>query len=678
MKAFALFLLLTIAIPLLSQPESQDALLDRIADELFATSEGDVSFDELYETLAHLLANPVDLNKVNSEQLRAMMMLSEQELNAFLTYREKFGPLLSTLELQAIPNWSMATLSRMMPFVMVTEASAGINTSIFKRIAQEDNNYLVIRYDRTLENRKGFMVPDSANGYAGQPDKYYLRYRVSRTNDFSIGITAEQDPGEPLSWKPDRQQFGPDFFSAHVQLTRKGWIDNLILGDFQCQFGQGLQLGSVFGMGKNAEAITSIRRSNLGFMPYTSVSENLYMRGVALSVQPISKIKVHGFFSSKRIDATVDQEVPMISSLSSSGLHRTRRELEGQKQVLDQDAGLIIQFQSGTTDAGILAHHKSRDHSLVPEPAPYNHYSFKGDSRNNIGAYFNTSWSNITLFSEVAHTIGYGSAFTAGVLGNLTGQLEMAWLFRNFSVNYHADYANAFAESSTPQNEQGIYWGIRYRLNKKLSWSSYIDIFQFPWLRYRAYSPSEGSEWLLRFEYTPSRHVHLFFQAREESKWRNLGDETATYKMAPGTKRNVWLSCEVTGPTGLTIKTRVQGSQFEFGGSTTRGIAFIQDLAYGRGKWSLTMRYALFDTDDYDNRLYVSERDVWLTASLPAYDGVGVRTYVLLHYKISKTLDAWFRWARTAYEDRSGIGSGMDQIDGNTRNDAKFQVRIRF
>ena len=87
---------------------------------------------------------------------------------------------------------------------------------------------------------------------------------------------------------------------------------------------------------------------------------------------------------------------------------------------------------------------------------------------------------------------------------------------------------------------------------------------------------------------------------------------------------------------------------------------------------------ALFDTDNYDNRLYVYERDVWLAYSFPAYSGVGLRNYALVQYKLSQKMDVWFRWSHVRYTDRTEIGSGGEALSGNTGNDVKFQVRMRF
>ncbi|HRG10074.1 MAG TPA: hypothetical protein PLJ08_15980, partial [Cyclobacteriaceae bacterium] len=97
-----------------------------------------------------------------------------------------------------------------------------------------------------------------------------------------------------------------------------------------------------------------------------------------------------------------------------------------------------------------------------------------------------------------------------------------------------------------------------------------------------------------------------------------------------------------------------------------------------KNKFVFNARYALFDTDDYDNRLYVFEKDVWLAFSFPAYYGVGVRSYVLVQYAVSPAIVLWLRWARTSYSNTESIGSGSETIIGNTRNDLKFQARIRL
>ena len=143
-------------------------------------------------------------------------------------------------------------------------------------------------------------------------------------------------------------------------------------------------------------------------------------------------------------------------------------------------------------------------------------------------------------------------------------------------------------------------------------------------------------------------------------------------------KRNFWINIDYAVSSHLSFKTRVQFSSYQFGGSKTQGMMVLQDVTWSLGKISISGRCALFDTDDYDNRLYVYERDVWLAFSFPAYSGVGIRNYLLFQYSVSKKVDLWFRWAHVRYTDRNIIGSGSEAIDGNTRNDLKLQARIRI
>ncbi|HNV30703.1 MAG TPA: hypothetical protein PKJ83_16275, partial [Cyclobacteriaceae bacterium] len=117
---------------------------------------------------------------------------------------------------------------------------------------------------------------------------------------------------------------------------------------------------------------------------------------------------------------------------------------------------------------------------------------------------------------------------------------------------------------------------------------------------------------------------------------------------------------------------------YEVGTSTTHGMVVLQDVTLSFRKFTFSGRYALIDTDDYDNRLYVYEKDVWLAFTFPAYYGVGIKNYLLFQYAVSKKIDVWLRWGYERYTDRETIGSGGETIAGNTQNDLRFQTRIRF
>lgn len=290
----------------------------------------------------------------------------------------------------------------------------------------------------------------------------------------------------------------------------------------------------------------------------------------------------------------------------------------------------------------------------------------------------NYAWNNIAFFSEAAHTIGNGNAYVAGVLTSLTRHFDLAILYRNYARDFQSFYSNAFSENVAVQNESGYYLGWKYTFNKQHMVAGYSDLFQFPWLRYRGYTPSTGHEWLIRYTYQPSKTIFFYLQAREETKIRNYNESKNLYSNENATKGNYWINLDYKLSPQLSLKSRIQFSTYDFENSFTTGFALVQDANFNFKRVTLSIRYALFDTDDFDNRQYIYERDVWLAYSFPFYNGIGIRNYILVQYALNRNVDLWVRWSRIQYEDRETIGSGSETIEGNSMNDVKLQARIRF
>jgi hypothetical protein len=683
MKLFVAILYFVMAIRLNAQEYPRGAVdISHIADEIYGLPDTDLNYEELYENLVQLLASPLNLNKATREDLQFLKILSESQINSILTHRMENGNFISVYELQGVPELDLYTLYKLAPLVTVIDQTTKIDRSLWYRMKKESENYFLLRYERTMEIKKGFDdTAEETSRFKGSPDKLYMRFRSSRPGDFSLGFTAEKDPGEQIKWSPSTRYYGADYFSYHVQIQNKGRLKNLILGDYQGQLGQGLMFGGLFGMGKGGETITTVRRSNIGFLPYTSVYEAGAMRGIGITIQASNRISATGFFSNIKKDVTIDSlgQTDIISSFQTSGLHRNESELAKRKKIGEKNFGGIVQYKHNAMDAGIMFNQMEFDAPVLRKPTAYNQFTFSGKVNQNVGLYFNHNIRNISFFSEVAHSLKGGFAGSAGVLTSLSPKLDVSLLYRKYDRNFYSFYSSGFGESNNTQNEQGIYWGWKYTFNRRYSTSGYFDLFKFPWLRFRNYAPSTGYEWLLRFNYEPSRKVKIFFQLREESKNRNVeADSINQYSIASGKKKNYWLSFDYTPHTMLRLKSRVQRSSYTINENTTHGFALMQDLIVDIGKLKFTLRYALFETEDYDNRQYAYENDVWLAYSLPAYYGSGVRKMAILEYKINKHIIFWIRYAHIRYQHQDYIGTSLDRIDGDRKNDVKAQVVVRF
>jgi hypothetical protein len=104
----------------------------------------------------------------------------------------------------------------------------------------------------------------------------------------------------------------------------------------------------------------------------------------------------------------------------------------------------------------------------------------------------------------------------------------------------------------------------------------------------------------------------------------------------------------------------------------------MQDINYDFGSLSISNRFALFQTDDFNNRQYVYEKNVLYQFAIPAYFGRGFRAYTLWQYTVNRRIDLWMRLSRTWFKDQTTIGSGLEQINGRQRTDLFLQLRYKF
>ncbi|MBP7273796.1 MAG: helix-hairpin-helix domain-containing protein, partial [Saprospiraceae bacterium] len=111
------------------------------------------------------------------------------------------------------------------------------------------------------------------------------------------------------------------------------------------------------------------------------------------------------------------------------------------------------------------------------------------------------------------------------------------------------------------------------------------------------------------------------------------------------------------------------------------GFMIYQDLIYKSLALpvSITTRFALFDTDDYDSRIYTYENDLLYQFAVPALYYKGLRYYINLRYTGIRNLSIECRWAHTQYFNEGiVIGTGLDEIQGRQRNDFKVQLKYSF
>jgi hypothetical protein len=628
----------------------------------------DANYEDVYENLFTIYQNPLDLNKADIADLRALFFLTESQINAILNHKKLFGNFLSIYELQAVEGLSMEDIRSLLPFIQVRNGISTTRLSNFAKKAVE--HYLVLRADQTLEASAGFKE----NKFAGSPQRYYTRYRMSHSKDFSIGFVSEKDAGE---------KHFLDYYNFHVQVQNKGIVKNLVVGDYLMQFGQGMIFSAGFAAGKGSEPVYTTRRSNVGIRPYNSVVENGSFRGIANTIKN-GNFEITTMAAFNRRDASVDlneeTQEDFFSSILSAGFHRTETEIANKNAIRETNLGGNILYKLDHLQVGFSVLHTSFDKTFQKRELLYNRYEFVGNRNTVMGPNLSLSWQNFNFFGEAARSSSGGFGYITGLVGSLGPKVEWALNLRNYQSNFHTFYGFSFAEGSRTINEKGIYNGLKYIIKKGLEVSAFYDSYSFPWLKYRVNGPSAGHDYQVRILYKPNKIYSQYIAFHKETKERNAsGSKAVTHKLLETNRNNLVLGTDYIYNSWLRLQTKVQYNGFEIENtSKSNGYAFIQDIETKIKRCQIKGRLAYFNTDSYDSRIYAYENDVLYAVSFPAYNGKGWRYYLIGKMPISRNLDAWIRIAQTNVNDSATMGSGTNEIEGSRKTDLKVQLKYSF
>jgi len=674
------------------QPElnlkDREAIISKI-ENIAERSEQELDYSDLLDDLYYFLENPLSLNTATFDDMKQLIFLSDYQINKIIEYRNMYGDFMSIFELQAVDGMDEESVRILLPFVTAEKGKVALEFNT-RNIFKYGKHDLFIRYSRILEEQEGYReISDSAKEaspnsyYLGSADKIYARYAFNYRNKFRIGITADKDPGEEFF--KGTQPNGFDFYSAFLYASDLGIVKSVVVGDYHVEFGQGLTLWTGLSFGKSPDAM-SIQKNAREIRPNTSVNENLFLRGVATTVK-VKDFELTGFYSSKKIDGnlgdvdTLTQEVLFVTSIQQSGYHRTNAEIEDKNTISEKLYGSHLEYRRDHFKVGGTVYKTNLNPPVKTSGQLYQKFNFSGSDNLNWGIDGNVRLGPFNFFGEFSGSENGGTAYIAGMQASLNPRLALSVFYRNYGIKYQNLYSNAIGEGSRNQNEKGLYAGVLLRLHKNWSFNGYVDRFDFPWIRYRVDGPSRGSEYLGQLNFFPTSRVELYFRYRYEQKKINSDSEDPAPKLDKTRKESFRFHISYVVTPSIMLKNRVEFLRYKEGENPFgNGFLIYQDVMIRPPEkpYDITFRYAIFDTDGYDERIYAYENDVLYAFSIPAYNYKGSRFYLLLKYEIAGWLDLWLRYAQTVYSDQQVIGTGLNEIDGNTRSEIKAQLRFKF
>ncbi len=654
--------------------------------------EADGEESMLFEQVAFLLETPLDVNREPLDPLLEAGLLSAAEKQAIEVHLLRHGDLLSLYELQAIEILDLETIRRILPLITIQRDLDDYNVPL-SGMLMEGKNEIQFQWRRFIELQKGSIVPpdSSSSPFTGRPGRVLFRYRHTYENRFSFGLTAEKDPGEPFF--KGKNKTGFDFYSFHIFLQGyRKWAKEIAIGDYRVSLGQGLIHTSGFGTGKGS-LVTQIKKNAPGIRPSRSSNESDFLRGAAATFRLKNHLEIGLFASVRNRDASIRTDTSTaargsieitnsFTSLNGSGLHRTTTELKNKNTVRHTFTGARIQYANPVLRLNLNAVQHRFDAELRRGNRLYQRFRPHGKIFSNFSIDYSMHMRFFTFFGETALDGRGHIALVSGLQFSPHRNVQAAMLYRRYPKEFHAPVSDPFSETGQSANESGYYLGIEMR--PAVSWkiSAYMDVWQHPWLRYQADAPSSGSEQLIRIEYQKKRRWSVYAHFRREMKQRNdPSPEARTNVLSWQRKIQVRGHIAYRVTPSLEMRNRLEFSAYRLGNNPVRkGMLMFHDVIFKPmgSPLSGTMRFALFDTDGYDARIYAYENDVIYQFSVPPYSDRGIRYYVNLRYRGIRDLTLELRYARLELLNRATVGSGLNEIAANHRTEIKLQVIYRW
>ena len=244
-------------------------------------------------------------------------------------------------------------------------------------------------------------------------------------------------------------------------------------------------------------------------------------------------------------------------------------------------------------------------------------------------------------------------------------------------------FAGANGKRDNNTNERGIRVMMELPVFNRWTLNVSWDYYEYPWLTYGNISPVRGMDIRTDILYKDHSFGNYSFTYRYRQNNLSSGNNLGwTDKSLDQQKHQLKVksSFQLSRQFSMLLRTSYALTERIKEGFRSGGACLATDVHFHPPEiaFKIVGRFAVFNTDDYESRLYIYENDVLYSSSMPAYYGKGSRYYLLVKYSPVVWLDSWLRFSMTVYTDRSTISSGHDEIQGNKLPEIKLQIRLKM
>ena len=618
--------------------------------------------EEWLETLHSFALTPLNLNNATETQLQ-ILGLNDFQIFSLQHYIRETGELLSIYELSHINGFDSETINLIMPFIYVRKTDWKPPLR-FDSIAKYNRQDLRLQYRQVLEQSQGYLRTDG-KGYQGQPFSTTLRYNFNYFDRLQFSVVADKDAGEPFF--DSLQPYGFDHYSIQLTLKQIGILDQLTLGDYRLNFGEGLALSQGFSLSYlNTDAI--VKKRSYGITPHRSSSETDHNRGIAANIDVLNA-NLFVFASASRNDYS--------GNLMTTGLHRTPHEIETKDSTTTRMAGLHWAYDRKGLQIGLTAFAYAYKDSLHHQSRDYQQYYFEGKQNSVYSINASYLFKQMRVFGETAVSQNKATAMLFGLQFNLDYKTTLSVSYRNYDKRFQNHYASALSAQSRISNEKAINFAFAHRVSSVFRYYLGCDLFRFPFSTYQSTLSANGFKIKTELIYTPTEQSSIRFLSKLNSRQRDDKNDMPNLKSENYFLAQLTVEHAFNDFIALNARSAYCINRFE---TASKGMYFYLESLFTlpRLPLKLNLRYAYFDTDDYDSHFSIYEYNLPLSFSTVSVYDKGHRAYIFLRCNLFQDIQLSMRYALTLFSEKQSISSGNDLINSNHKQDIGVQLYFKF
>ncbi len=661
-------ILITTAVTATAQIDDDwEELMQEMTEELASGEDESSEWAAQLEELSDLHDHPLDINAATSEDLLRLPFLTEQQAQAIIDYRARYGRFYSLGELRLISALDYGQIRWLRQCLTVSAVTPQKRTSPYRGSKHE----LLTRFNIPLYKQAGWPWEQ---GISNQ-----TRYQVQWGKHWDAGLRGEKDAGESMFTRdsPLWDSWGGHLMAKDLSIGQQAHLQTIIVGDFKASFGEGLVMNAGARLGKLQ---TNIWRTTSSLRPHRSADESRFLRGAAATVEFGKAWSLTVLYSFRKLDATL-QKNNTVQSINTTGLHRTDAERARRGTLGSHTTSLHVSWQRGAWHAGATGLFQYTDHLFQQNNALYRQIYPEGYLFGATSADYGARFAHWTFKGETAYSAqrrGRGVATLNSATWRPSNDWQLTLIQRYYGKNYYSPHASAFGESSTVQNESGVCLLLEAHRLGAFSTTAFVDYFYSPWPRYTMTRYSQGFEGSLQMTWQPSQQQKAVLRYQVKSKERS---DSRYYSHRWRAAYTYSLSNTWTASASTFLHHFMQPATDE----RSTGIALMPRIDYkpASSPISGSCAFVWFSTADYNSRLYFYEPTLTQVFGIQMLYGKGERFIATLRWHTGTYQDKCrfqlqLKAGITHYRDRNVISSGPTQINGSWKPDLLLLFRLNL